>query len=166
MDVFISIVGSIASIFGAIWAWQEATKSKEHASKAEKFRDELVHRKNIAEVSKLHIETSRILKLVSKVGPTCTKNGVRGVKGDEIAREVEEYTRFLNEHSIHFSDFFHNNAKELCGSLRPLLESLSEATDFEQKKNSGKQIYDLINGFLPEIKNLSDVKNNQILVTA
>lgn len=158
MDSWISIAGSVASIGGAIWAYAEAKNSAQSATKAEKIRNELVGRREMIEVSKVHAETVGILRQISDIGPSCTQSSIRGVRVPELAKKVEEYSRFLNEHSGHFNTLFENNAKSLCSKLKPYIEKLSEAQSFEDKKDSGKEIYYLINAFLPQVKELSDGK--------
>ena len=160
----LSIIGSVASIGGGIWAYLEAKKAKSSASKAELVKKEIVERRKLVEVSQIHAETSRILKTVSKVGPSCTSSLLRGVNCANIAHEVEEYCRYLNEQSAYFSDFFDNKAKELCLAIRPQVEVLSEAKTFEDKKSSGKNIYYLIDDFMPVVKGLSDQKKENINV--
>lgn len=158
MEGVISIVGSIASVTGAIWAIYEANNAKNAAEKSEQLRDELIHRRKIVEVSQVHAETRRILSTVSKVGPSCNAKLLKGVNCAEIARDVEEYVRFLLEQSEHFSDFFENEAKTLCSELRGDIEALAEAVSFEDKKSYGKSIYYKIQGFMPAVKKLSDKK--------
>ena len=158
MDSLLSIGGSIASIGAAAWAYYQARLSSEHATKAEKFRDEIIKRREMVEVSQVHAETTRILKTVSQVGPSCTPSSARGVKPANIAKEVEEYARFLNEQSSHFTEFFDNKAKELCSDLNPLIEALSVAKEFDSIKEPGKSIYYKINAFMPEVKLLTDEK--------
>ncbi|MGR6863420.1 hypothetical protein ACU5EH_25485 [Aliivibrio salmonicida] len=160
----ISVIGSVASIGAAIWAFIEANKASKSATKAEKVKGELVERRKLVEVSQIHAETSRILKTVSTVGPSCNASLLRGVNCANIAKEVEEYCRYINEQSSHFSDFFDNKAKELCGSVRPQVELLSEAKSFDDKKNAGKNIYYLIDDFMPFVKGLSDSKKENVSV--
>ena len=64
----------------------------------------------------------------------------------------------MNEHSSYFDTLFENNAKNLCDSLKQHIENLSEAETFDEKKKAGKEIYYLINSFLPQVKQLSDGK--------
>jgi hypothetical protein len=163
MESVIAIIGSIASIGGAIWAFIEARKSINAANKAEKLRDELMHRRKIVEVSQVHSETSRILSVVSKVGPSCNEKLLKGVNCADIAKEVEVYARFILEQSGHFSDFFDNMAKELCDDLKDDIEALSEAINFEDKKSHGKGIYYKIQNFMPAVKQLSDEKKERAL---
>lgn len=161
MDSWLSILGSLASIGGAIWAYVQARRSRTFAEQAKAVRDELVERRKVIEVSKVYIETTRILRLVSKVGPTCTPISIKTVKCHEIAREVEEYTRLLNEQSLHFTNQLENQAQKLYEDLKPDIEALVEANDFESKKNAGKSIYYKIDDFMPLVKTLMDEKKER-----
>ncbi len=163
MENVISIVGSIASIGGAIWAFIEAKKSMSAADKAENLRDELINRRKMVEVSQVHSETNRVLSVVSKVGPSCNAKLLKGINCADIAKEVEVYARFILEQSGHFSDLFENKAKELCNDLKDDIESLSEAINFEDKKSYGKSIYYKIQNFIPAVKQLSDEKKERAL---
>lgn len=160
-----SIIGSIASILGAVWAYAEARKAESSATKAETVRDEIIERRKIVEVSQVHTETNRILKVVSTVGPSCNPSYLKGVNCGAIAKDVEEYSRYINEHSSHFTDYFENKAQELCGNLHPDIELLSEAKSFEDKKSAGKSIYYKINSFLPFVKELADSKKEYVITS-
>tara|TARA_B110000211_G_C14040845_1_gene536674 strand:- start:905 stop:1411 length:507 start_codon:yes stop_codon:yes gene_type:complete len=162
IETGISIIGSIASIGGAIWAFVEAKKAAFSASRAETVRDEIIERRKVVEVSQVHAETSRVLKTVSKVGPSCNESLLIGVNCGNIAKDVEEYSRYINEHRSHFTDFFENKATELCEQLNPDIEKLSEAMSFDDKKNAGKSIYYKINGFMPFVKDLADEKKERV----
>ena len=104
MDSLISIAGSVASIGGAIWAFVEARHAASSATKAELVRNELIDRRKLVEVSKVFAQTERILTVVSKIGPSCNPKTLKGVDCVSIAKEVEEYSRFLNAQSSHFSE--------------------------------------------------------------
>lgn len=156
MENLLSIVGSIASIGAAIWAYYQAISAKKSASDAKRYRDELIKKRKIVEVSALQTETMRILKVVSKVGPSCTEKNIRGIKSSDIAKEVEEFSRMLNTNKEHFTELFDNKAQVVCKKLEPLIESLSEATNFSSIKSTGKEIYYTINDFAPEVKELVD----------
>jgi hypothetical protein len=140
MDSWLSIIGSVSSVGGAVWACVEARRSRSFAEQAKAVRGELVERRKVVEVSKVHSETTRILRLVSNVGPTCTSTSIKTIKCHQIAKEVEEYTRLLNEQSTHFTSMLDNQARTLCEDLKSDIEALAEANDFESIKNAGKNI--------------------------
>lgn len=158
---WLSAIGAVASILGAIWAFYEARKAAASAKKAEKVRKELIERRKMVEMSQLYAETSRILRAVSAVGPSCNPSLLRGVNCGHIAREVEEYCRFVNEQRSHFADFFDNSAQQLCGDLAVDIEALAEAGSFDEKKSAGKRIYNKINNFMPAVKALADEKRER-----
>jgi len=90
-DSWLSILGSVASVGAAIWAFIEARNASRDATKAEAVKNELIQRRTMVEVSHVYAESSRILKLASQVGPTCTKKSTRGLDVSSIAKSIEEY---------------------------------------------------------------------------
>ncbi len=158
IETWISVLGSIASIGAAIWAWVEAGKASKSATKAEAVKDEFVDRRELVEVSQVYAETRSILNTVSKVGPACNSEMLRGVNCADIAKEVEKYSRFINEQSSHFAESCDNKAKGLCSALEDDIAALSEAKSFEDKKAAGKNIQHKIENFLPIAKSFSDAK--------
>ncbi|MBZ0133454.1 MAG: hypothetical protein K8F53_12645 [Rhodocyclaceae bacterium] len=158
MESFLSIVGSVASVFGAWWALREAQKSKNWANKAEQIHDELVHRRRLTEVAQVYSETKRVLTVVARIGPSCSQQLAKGVNCVEIAKEVEGYVRLVHEQRNHFSDIFGNQAAALCDDLKDDIEGLAEARTFEDKKRFGKSIYYKIQSFMPVVKQLADDK--------
>ena len=154
MEAFLSIVGSIASIFGAIWALKEAKD-------AARARRDMVDRRHLAEVAQVHAEIKRILNLVARVGPTSTVQLMKGVNCADIAREVEAFVAMLLERRSHFSDLYGDRATELRNDLRTDIEGLAEAKTFDDKKRFGKSIYYKIENFTPVVKELSDAKQYQ-----
>lgn len=156
MESFLSIIGSIASIFGAYWALREAQKSKAWANKAEQMHDELVDRRRLTEVAQVHSETKRVLSVVARIGPSCSQQQARGVNTADIAKEVEGYVRLVLEQCNHFSNNSGNQAVSLCNDLIEDIEGLVEAKALEDKTRFGKSIYYKIQNFMPIAKQLSD----------
>lgn len=165
METFLSIVGSIASIFGAAWAFMEAKKAARSASAAERVRQELVNRRELAEVAQIHSEIKRVLGVIARVGPTSTPQHVKGVNCADIAGEVQAFIAMLLEQRNHFSDFYSDRATELRNELKMDIEGLAEARAFEDKKRFGKSIYYKIENFTPVVKQLSDAKQEHALRT-
>lgn len=161
MDSILSIIASIASILAAGLAFRESGKAARSASAAERVRIELVTRRTLAEVAQIQSDIRRVLSAVSRVGPTSTRQLVRGLDCAAIAREVEEFLAKLLEHRGHFSDLYSDRATELRNELTADIEGLAEATTFEDKKRFGKSIYYKIENFVPVVKQLADFKIDQ-----
>jgi len=158
---WLAAIGAIASIGAAIWAFLEAKKASESASKAETVRNEIIERRNLAELSNVHLETTRILKIVGRIGPASNPDQLAGIDPTEIASEVDEFTRHLNEHQAHFSDFFANRARELCDDLQDDISELAEQYEGAAIKQIGRRIYTKIHSFVPVVKALTDEKRER-----
>lgn len=156
IDAALSVLGSVASIGAALWAFIEARRARRSAEKAETVRNELIDRRHLVEVSQLLPETRRILQSVSRVGPASTEKKLRGIDCAEIASEVDEYSRLIGELEAHFVADFQNSARELRAELRGDISALADAKTFERKKSAGMLIHEKIDNFLPLVKDLLD----------
>lgn len=162
MDSTLSIIGSIASIAGAAWSFWQAKQSASSAKRAQELRDEIVNRRKIYEISQLSFETKKILQVVSDIGPSSNVEVLWGFNTNKIAKEIEEFARFLKEQSSHFSESNQNMALLLCKDLKTGIEALSEARSPKDIKEHGKFIYNKIDDFMPIVKDLADEKREQI----
>ncbi len=158
---WLTILGTAASIGGAILAWIQAHRSSNFADKAKRIQEDFIERRKVVEVSEVYSATERILGVVSKVGSTSTETSLKTICVRDIAREVEEYTRLLNVQNAHFNEDFINHAKPLCENLREDIEALVDAQDYQSIKNVGKRIYFKIEDFLPKAKQLLDSKKEK-----
>jgi len=158
MDSTLSVLGSLASIGAAIWAFFEASKAAKAATRAEAVRDEIIDRRRLVEVSQVYADTKRILAVAAEIGPATNPKLLRGVDTAKIAKQIEEYSRSLLEQSSHYSDVFGNDARRLCEELRPQIESLAGAVTPEQKMDSGRNIYYSISAFIGTAKSVADDK--------
>lgn len=165
MDSPLSILGSIASISAAVWAFVEAKKSAKSASQAESMRDAIYSRRRLVEVSHVYTETKRVLTVAAEVGPATNPKRLRGVDSTRIARELDEYARLLLDQSSHFSADFGNDARALCDRLKPDIQGLAEASTPEEKKTFGTNIYYNVSAFMPIAKQLVDEQRDQSLTT-
>lgn len=156
MDDFFSITASIISIIAAFISWARANNAKKYSEVAISVRDEMRERRGMIELSKIHSETNKILQIASEIGPTSTSKSLRGKNPTLIAKQVEEYSRFLNEHNRHFDEPFSNLARTLCDELGIDIENLANANNSDEIKTAGKSIYSKINDFLPHTKNYAD----------
>lgn len=120
----------------------------------------MVERKQLAEISHVYTETVRILKVVSRVGPSCIEDHIPGIDCGEIARDVADYAQLINEHQSHFQLANTNHARSLSNKLHPKIENFSSSINSDDILSTGREIYYLINKFLPRIKLIADEKEN------
>jgi hypothetical protein len=134
MNDWIAITGSIFSIGGALYALYQAHQSKKYSIEAQNVRDELIDRRKLSEISRIHSETHNILKSVSRIGSTSTESSVKSVKCIDIAKDVEEYSKLINEQSLNSgnSKLFDKEVKKLCKLLDNKVKCLSEVNEFTE----------------------------------
>jgi hypothetical protein len=155
---WIGLIGSVASIAAAIWAFVEAKKASEAAEEAERFRNEIVNRRRIVESSGVYRETKRILATLSKVGPSSDSIKSKGISGSNLADEVREFVLLLNEHRQDFPESLKTSVNTLIEETKEDIRLLAEATTFASKRTAGTSIYYKILGLVPAIKALADEK--------
>ncbi len=73
----------------------------------------MIDRREIIEVSQVHTETKKILRVVYRIGGASNLNMLTGIDCFDIAKQIEEYALFINEHRSHYNEFFQNTAKAL-----------------------------------------------------
>lgn len=154
----VGVWGGIASLIGAAIAIWQAWKSNRSANQAEAARIELVQRRDVGDVEAVAVETSRILKVVAKVGPSCTIESIRGMSAAGIATEVDEYRMAIGERSSTFEAEGENEIERLCRELEPEIVRLSEAGTFEEIKDAGRSIHGKVMGFHTVIRQLARQK--------
>ena len=89
MDIFISILGAVASIIGAVYSYNQSQKAKKSADDAKKTRDQLINTRKTSELTELYSLTSGCQKKMGKYGAGGTKEKLQGVSHSEDAQEVQ-----------------------------------------------------------------------------
>lgn len=161
---WIGVIGSVASIGSAVWAFLEARKARDAASEAERVRDEIVQRRRIIEASGVHRETQRVLTVLSKVGPSSDPIRSKGIRSSDLADEVRTYLLLLNEHLGEFSSELKSGVLLLVETTKVEIQALAEAKSFEAKRTAATSIYYKIQGLMPQIKSLADEKKERSMI--
>jgi hypothetical protein len=160
----ISVLGSIASVGAAIWAFIEARKSMAAASKAETIKNEMIDRRQLVEASKIHSETERVISKVSQIGPASRVAVLSGINIDDILNEVQGYSTFIIAQSEQYDDKFKRAVKKLNTDLQANIAELSKSTLEEDYKRIGTQIFNALQGFLPTAKSLADGRRENVQI--
>jgi len=144
------VIGAVASIGCAIWAFFEAKSARKAAKGIQKYHTAIEKRIEATAINKIHDQTKLLLQKVSCVGYSSTEVSIKGLNQQDIAREVEEYARLLREHMNHFNDAkTKQKICKLCNELPTHIKGLAAATTFLDTKRYGSEIYRLIDSILP-----------------
>ncbi len=155
---FLYILGAVASLAGAYVAIRQARRARRAADEAEEVRRQVVTRRQVGELSKIHTMLERATKTMSKYGSTSGSIGLRGTSPDRDAQDVQEFALTLKEHIGLFENGNATEAEETYRSLRTLLEQFSSATTDDRRRAVGTAILHKLADFSPHLKLSRDAR--------
>jgi hypothetical protein len=159
----VGIIGTIASIIGAIISISNAKKAAKSATEVELFKTQISNQKKMLEVVQVYERTDRIMEDISVIGLSATLTSIRGLDCSRIAKQLEDYLRFLEVNTSYYKDVNGNRAKELCNFLEGAIPVLSDLLTDQEKLNKGREIYRKIQSFRQKAKEISDLNKEEII---
>ena len=165
MNLFWTIVGTIASLIGAIIAIWQASKAKSAASEAERVKEQIIDHRQTYELSNIQISCKKAQKIMAKYGPASSTNSLSGIDSEDDAKEVQEFLLLVTEHRDYFKHKLKpelwNEADALCNKIHPIINELVDDSESKAVKERGTKILLELNKFSSIIKNLIDVQTSK-----
>lgn len=159
----IEIIGSVASIVGALWAFWEARKASKNARIAVSIRNQLVEKKVAKELNEILYETKQILFKFSKYRYTDKDDKLRGINPKEDAISMQNYLNKLVEHNNHFNGeekrVYEKARKRINSSLDNLITD-----DLKQQRKIGKEIIEDLNQIISLIKHKVSIEESSVII--
>lgn len=159
----VGIIGTIASLYGAKISISQAKKAAQSATEIELFKAQISNQKKMLEVVQVFERTERIMEDISVIGLTATLNSIRGLDYSPIAKQLEDYMRFLEVNTSHYNDNSGNRAKELCNFLKEAIPKLSDSKSNQERLSNGREIHLKVQSFRPKAKEISDLNKEKII---
>ena len=159
---FIAIIGTIASIVGAIISLWQAKKSKTSAIEASQIRSQLLHHRKTSELAQLLALCRKVQKKMVKYGPASTKTSLQGIVPDNDAKEVQDFILLLKENRSFFQKKQTNDADSFCENMNVLISEFVQSDDKQNLKKIGTEILLKINSMLSIIRKKLDYKQEQV----
>lgn len=159
---WLSIVGSVASIGGAIWAWREAVKSSKSASKAEQIKTQMINQRKTSELSELKPLVFAATECVKRYSTTMVSR-LAG-SGDTTKEDEAEKIQTLLNKIIEFGDYFPDGFSEQFFEIsHRSLQSFLAATSPEDSKKYGMDLHKQMVDFSSVLrKNLTEKKETTV----
>lgn len=137
---WLSIVGSIASIIGAIWAWREAIRSSNSASKAEQIKIQMINQRKTSELSELKTLVSEALESIKRYSTTMTSSLI-GADTTNKENEAAKVQSLLNK-IVEFDEYFSNGfASDFFDKSHSSLQSFLSAETPADLKKFGMELH-------------------------
>ena len=159
MDSTLTIIGTIASIIGALVSIIYASKAKDAAKR---IRAQLIDQRKTSEISKIQASCKKALGSMVKYGPACTPTSLSGISTEKDSFDVQEFILLIREHRTHFDNKTLNEADEFCNVLIPLLESFANSSTTEDQQKFGKQIVMNLSSISATIKKRLDSRRETV----
>jgi F0F1-type ATP synthase alpha subunit len=164
MAMWVTIVGTVASILGALVSFTQAAKSKSAADLAGNIKTQLISHKETSELTKVQSSCKTAQRAMAKYGPGSTPEGLIGVDKAADAATVQEFLSVLIEHRDYFGSVEPNKADDFHKQLSDFLDKFSLANDQNQAREHGKLIVMSLDRCSAEIKKSLDDSSQQVRV--
>lgn len=152
----INIVGSIASIAGAILAIGAALKAKSSMDQAQAIRDSISNDQKKIFISKLLTETKKAMavsiKMTTPASPTMK---LRGLDYQSSIEQLREYIDTLKENAHYLKTENKREVERAYKFIESRLSVLANETDQQRKYEIGDKIHnsmgEILKGIKPEL---------------
>jgi len=119
----ISVIGSIASIFGAFYAINAEKKARKSAELAEDAKNKVLAKKKTTDLVEILYESKRIQKVFVKYSTAQTQTILKGSDFNEDAKFLREFISKINENRTLINDNSEINADKYYKESNELLEN-------------------------------------------
>lgn len=147
----LSVLGSIASILGAIWAWKEATSSKKSANQAKKIKDQLISHRKTSELVELQSLLNTAILAFKKYGVT-NSTSLMGSNHNSDAQLSLDFIHKLKEFREYFEAKSGNVADNLYDEINAELARFKNVNNSQKISTHGTSILNSLVSFSPLLK--------------
>lgn len=154
----VSLVGSLASILGAAWAWRQAYLAKGAATKAEKIKKQLCNITDFSNLSELKGLNETTQKTIRKYA--CSSN--ENIDGVDVPPDVELVYKLLEKINELNHLFPTEEFAQSCKNLELPLQKLLAARTSEEIKQHGYDVYGKLRPILLTVRKETRKKKEDI----
>ena len=148
---YLSIIGSLASILGAIWAWKEARSSEKSANKAKQIKEQLISHRKTSELVELQSLHNTALLAFKKYGSS-SSTSLTGINHNSDAQLSLDFIHKLKEFREYFNSMSGNAADNLFNEINDELATFKNVTNSQQISSHGTLILNHLASFAPLLK--------------
>lgn len=135
----ISLIGSVASILGAVFAWVQFSKSKSSAVEAKRHVDRLLSNKQLEDVATAISEIESANRVLIKYGPSSTRAQFSGINYAVDAQEVQEHFNRANAHVQ--SHEYPPESKRIFEETPDKIAALANSQRQDEAQRTGRELH-------------------------
>lgn len=157
----LTILGTVASIWGAIVSNQQAKEAKQSASEATRAKSQIVNQRRTSDLAELKVHCERAQKAMEKYGPGASSSSLNGVNPENDAAEVRNLLLEANKLSASFQ---RGEIEIFVNKMTPLLEQFVTEKMKPRLQPNGKAVLMEVSNFLSVVKSNHDAKRESTSV--
>lgn len=157
----ISILGSLASFYGAYLSIRSKNEAKTSAVQAESAKNQVIKKQTTTHLAEILYQAKRVQQSFGKYSITQNK-GLIGAEFEKDAEVLQTYIFLFNDNRTLVSNSTDIETETTYITLNELLEKFTKHKAAEDKKNFGKQIRLAVDDIIFKLKKVIDVRNSEI----
>lgn len=159
--IVIGVLGSIASIYGAILSINAKNKSENFATKAEQAKNSILKKQKTTNLGNILFEAKRVQQTFGKYSIAQSNKSLAGVEFNKDAENLQDFIFNFNENRAVIEQTTDIETETTYTELNNLLTSFSGARN-TGKISFGKQIRLSVDDIIFKMKRSIDNRNETI----
>ncbi|MBU2997341.1 hypothetical protein KO500_12915 [Cellulophaga baltica] len=157
----ISVIGSIASIFGAIYAIKSEKKARASAELAEDAKNQVLSKKRTTDLVEILHDSKRIQKVFVKYSTAQTQSILKGSDFNEDARLLRDFISKINENRTLIKENSEVDSDRYYNDISKLLDSYCADNTIKNKQEQGKLIIIKLDDMIYKLRKSIDSRNEK-----
>lgn len=150
------VLGAIASIVGALFAWRHAWNAGQSATAAEEAKGALIERQRSGEAFRLLSEVSRAIDVSRPIAIGANPNALRGGALEEIKEALQKLVDVFAENKHYLPDSRQTEVSALMSEVQDRIPKLQVDTS-DSIKRHGSKIHEAIQSLSGIVKQACDI---------
>lgn len=151
----ITVVGTVASIWGALVSLKQAGAARDSATEAQRVRAQLINQRRTSDLAALKVHCERAVRTMEKYGPAAASSSLKGVNPQGDAADVQ---RLILEACALREAFGQGQADTFVSRMTPLLQLFVTSVGRAQLKSNGQAVLMETSNFLAVVRSTFDEK--------
>lgn len=159
--IIIGVVGSFASIFGAIYAIKAKNEAVASAELAESAKNEVLKKQKTTSLTGILFEAKKTQQIFGKYAIAQSNKSLAGVQFGKDSENLQNFIFNFSENRELIEQTTELETEATYDNINQLLSDFSDARALSDKKDVGKQIRLLVDDIIFKIRKSIDNRNEE-----
>ncbi len=159
IGLIIGVLGSIASIYGAVLAIKAKNEAFSSAQLAKKAKNEVLKKQKTTSLAGIMFEAKKTQQIFGKYSIAPSNKSLAGVQFDKDSENLQNFIFNFNENREMIEQTTELETESIYNNLNKLLSNFSESKAMNDRKDFGKQIRLIIDDIIFKMRKSIDNRN-------